>query len=103
MEDLPEMRSDWVEPLALEVFGLTGWTVPPNSQGYLTLAAAWVFERLNPPDDPEHPDFIHLLIEAYRAVAWAREWTWSFSYTRRKYVSTVCSLMPNASAISLNR
>jgi gamma-glutamyltranspeptidase/glutathione hydrolase len=69
-EDLAEVRSDWVEPLALDVFGLTGWTVPPNSQGYLTLATAWVFERLNPPDDPDHPDFVHLLIEAYRAVAW---------------------------------
>lgn len=70
MDDLAEMRTDWVQPLSLEVFGSTGWTVPPNSQGYLTLAAAWLFERLDPPSDPDHPDFLHLLIEAYRAVAW---------------------------------
>jgi gamma-glutamyltranspeptidase/glutathione hydrolase len=70
MEDLAEPHSDWVDPLALDVFGLTGWTVPPNSQGYLTLAAAWLFERLDPPSDPEHPDYFHLLIEAYRAAAW---------------------------------
>lgn len=70
MEDLAEVRSDWVEPLTLEVLGLTGWTVPPNSQGYLTLATAWLFERLDPPDDPDHPEFFHLLIEAYRAAAW---------------------------------
>jgi gamma-glutamyltranspeptidase/glutathione hydrolase len=70
MEDLAAVASDWVEPLALDVFGLTGWTVPPNSQGYLTLAAAWIFEQLDPPRDPDHPDFFHLLIEAYRAAAW---------------------------------
>jgi gamma-glutamyltranspeptidase/glutathione hydrolase len=69
-DDLAEVTSEWVEPLSLDVFGSTGWTVPPNSQGYLTLAAAWIFERLDPPPDPDHPDFFHLLIEAYRAVAW---------------------------------
>ena len=69
-EDLAEVRSDWVEPLSLGVFGLTAWTVPPNSQGYLTLAAAWLFEQLDPPDEPDHPDYSHLLIEAYRAAAW---------------------------------
>ncbi len=70
LADLAETWGDWVEPLGLEVLGLTGWTVPPNSQGYLTLATAWLFERLDPPADPDHPDFSHLLIEAYRAVAW---------------------------------
>jgi gamma-glutamyltranspeptidase/glutathione hydrolase len=69
-EDLAGVRSEWVDPLSLDVFGLTGWTVPPNSQGYLTLAASWLFERLEPPHDPDHPDFWHLLIEAYRALAW---------------------------------
>jgi gamma-glutamyltranspeptidase/glutathione hydrolase len=72
-EDLSGVASEWVAPLALEVFGLTGWTVPPNSQGFLTLAAAWLFERLEPPIDPDHPDFIHLLIEAFRAVVWERD------------------------------
>ena len=70
VDDLAAMRSDWVQPLKLEVFGRTGWTVPPNSQGYLTLATAWLFERLEPPDDPDDPDYFHLLIEAYRSVVW---------------------------------
>ncbi len=70
MEDLAGMRSDWVQPLGLDVFGLTGWTVPPNSRGYVTLATVWLFEQLEPPLDPENPDFFHLLIEAYRSVAW---------------------------------
>ncbi|MGZ8785919.1 MAG: gamma-glutamyltransferase family protein [Acidimicrobiia bacterium] len=73
MGDLAAMRSDWVKPLGLEVYGLTGWTVPPNSQGYLTLATTWLFEQLDPPEDPDHPDYFHLLIEAYRSVAWELE------------------------------
>ena len=69
-DDLADIRSDWVQPLRLEVLGSTGWTVPPNSQGYLTLATLWLFERLEPPKDPEDPDYFHLLIEAHRSVAW---------------------------------
>lgn len=58
-----------VQPLGMEVAGLWGWTVPPNSQGYLVLTTLAVFERCDPPDDPEHPDWWHLLVEAYRAAA----------------------------------
>ena len=54
-DDLERVQSEWTEPLGTDVFGLTGWMVPPNSQGYLTLASAAVFERLGPPDDPEDP------------------------------------------------
>ncbi len=61
-----------MEPIGIDVFGLTGWTVPPNSQGYITLAAAWVFEQIGPPVDPLDPAFHHSLIEAYRAFAWER-------------------------------
>jgi len=71
-EDLAANTIDWVEPIGLDVFGLTGWTVPPNSQGYITLAAAWVFEQMGPPADPTDPAFHHALIEAYRAFAWER-------------------------------
>lgn len=72
-DDLSRNQADWVEPLSLEVFGLTGWTVPPNSQGYLTLGAASVFESLSPPSDPELVESWHLAIEAYRAMAWDRD------------------------------
>jgi gamma-glutamyltranspeptidase/glutathione hydrolase len=71
-DDLARVQAEWVEPLGVQVFGLTGWTVPPNSQGYLTLAAARVFEMLGPPSDPELVDSWHLAIEAYRAMAWDR-------------------------------
>jgi gamma-glutamyltranspeptidase/glutathione hydrolase len=32
-----------------------------------------VFEMLAPPDDPEAPDWWHLLFEAFRSVAWERD------------------------------
>ena len=47
MEDLTRYSSEWVEPLGIELFGRTAWTVPPNSQGYLTLATLWIFSRLD--------------------------------------------------------
>lgn len=72
-EDLAANTVDWVDPIGIEVFGLHGWTVPPNSQGYLTLAACWLLEQLNPPPDPGDPRFFHAAIEAYRAVAWERD------------------------------
>jgi gamma-glutamyltranspeptidase/glutathione hydrolase len=40
--------------------------VPPNSQGYLTLAAAWIAEGLDLPQDPDDPAWAHLLVEAAR-------------------------------------
>lgn len=73
LEDLSGFTPEWVEPLRMDVFGREGWTVPPPSQGYLTLAALRVFELLEPPRDPADPDFAHLLIESYRAVASRRD------------------------------
>lgn len=73
LEDLAAPIAEWVEPVHAEIAGLTGWTIPPNSQGYLGLATLAVFEMLAPPDDPDAPDWWHLLIEAYRAVAWERD------------------------------
>lgn len=72
-EDMERNQATWIEPLAKNLFGQTAWTIPPNSQGYLTLAALRIFEMLNPPDDPSDPMYQHLLIEAYRSVAWERE------------------------------
>ena len=73
MEDLARPQSEWVEPLGVDVAGLTAWTTPPNSQGYLGPGALAVFESLDPPDDPEDPLWWHLLIEAYRCLAWERD------------------------------
>lgn len=73
IDDLAANKADWVKPLSLEVMGHRGWTIPPNSQGYLTLAASWIFEQLDPPRDPANPEFTHAAIEAYRSVAWERD------------------------------
>ena len=72
-EDLAANRAEWTKALALEVMGHKAWTTPPNSQGYLTLAACWIFEQLDPPRDPADPQFTHAAIEAYRSVAWERD------------------------------
>ena len=71
--DLERGQADWIDPVSVDVMGWTGWTIPPNSQGYLTLAAAWIFEQLDPPQDPIDPRFTHAAIEAFRSVAWERD------------------------------
>ena len=41
-------QADWVSRSALDVWGHGVWTIPPNSQGYLTLAGAGIAEGLRP-------------------------------------------------------
>ncbi|MDA8391848.1 MAG: gamma-glutamyltransferase [Actinomycetota bacterium] len=64
--DLAECQADWVEPLQIEAWGSTIWTVPPPSQGYLTLAGAWIAQGLDLPGDGHDPLWAHLLVEAAR-------------------------------------
>ncbi|MBK9178144.1 MAG: gamma-glutamyltransferase [Acidimicrobiales bacterium] len=64
--DLARPQADWVDALGLRAWGHDLWTVPPNSQGYLTLAGAWIADGLPLPDDPDDPEWAHLLIEAAR-------------------------------------
>lgn len=71
--DLARHQADWVEPLALEVWGHTVHVPPPPSQGYLTLAAAGVAAGLPVPDDPDDPRWAHLLAEASRVVGADRD------------------------------
>ena len=72
-EDLLRPGADWVEPLGLDVWGRRVWTIPPNSQGYLTLAAAWIAERLDLPSNPADPLWAHLLVEAARQAGYDRD------------------------------
>ena len=67
-EDLATSQADWVEPATVEAWGHRLWTVPPNSQGYLILAAAALAQGLDLPADPDDADWAHWLIEAARAV-----------------------------------
>jgi gamma-glutamyltranspeptidase/glutathione hydrolase len=66
--DLARVQADWVEPLRVQAWGHDLWTTPPPSQGYLTLAAAAVADRLALPADAEDPAWAHLLAEAARLV-----------------------------------
>jgi len=66
--DLATPGHDWVEPLSTGAFGRTLHTIPPNSQGYLTLGAAALADTLELPDDPDDERWAHLLIEAAKAA-----------------------------------
>jgi gamma-glutamyltranspeptidase/glutathione hydrolase len=70
--DLERPLFDWVEPLCARAWGHDVWTIPPNSQGYLTLLAAAIAEGLALPASPDDPLWAHLLVEASRAAAYDR-------------------------------
>ncbi len=73
LDDMTRSQAEWVDPIGVAVSGLTAWTTPPNSQGYLGPGSLAVFESLKPPDDPDDPLWWHLLIESYRCLAWERD------------------------------
>ena len=66
--DLQRDHADWCPPLRLRVWGHDLWTVPPPSQGYLTLAGAWIAQRAGIGPDPSDPLWAHLAVEASRAA-----------------------------------
>jgi gamma-glutamyltranspeptidase/glutathione hydrolase len=66
--DLTDSLAEWCPALSLGVWGHLLWTVPPPSQGYLTLAGAWVAEQVGLGADPADPQWPHLIVEAARAV-----------------------------------
>lgn len=70
--DLACSQSEWVAPAVVDVWDRRLWTVPPNSQGYLTLSGAWIASHLPLPADPDDPLWAHLLIEAARQAAFDR-------------------------------
>jgi gamma-glutamyltranspeptidase/glutathione hydrolase len=71
-DDFARPLSEWVTPLSAHAFGVELWTIPPNSQGYLTLGAAALVDRLDLPADPDDVRFAHLLIEAATAAGFDR-------------------------------
>lgn len=68
-DDLAHSQAEWRRPLTLDAWGHRLWTVPPPSQGYLGLAGAWIADGLPLPDDPDDPQWAHLLVEAARQAA----------------------------------
>jgi gamma-glutamyltranspeptidase/glutathione hydrolase len=71
-EDLARPLAQWTAPLTIRAFGHDLWTVPPPSQGFLTLAGAWIAEQVGLPDDPADPLWPHLMAEAGRAASFDR-------------------------------
>jgi gamma-glutamyltranspeptidase/glutathione hydrolase len=70
-EDLVHHHAEWVTPLFLDAWGHRLWTVPPNSQGYLTLAAAGIADGLELPTVDDDL-WVHLLVESARHAAFDR-------------------------------
>jgi gamma-glutamyltranspeptidase/glutathione hydrolase len=71
-DDLRARQADWVTPLRLPAFGHQLWAIPPNSQGYLALAGAWIAEQVGLPADPGDERWAFLLVEAARQAAFDR-------------------------------
>ncbi len=70
LDDLGNYQSKWTQPLSLDIYGKTGWTTPPHTQGYLTLATLKAYELLSKNTDRvEH----HTLVECYRSLASDRD------------------------------
>jgi gamma-glutamyltranspeptidase / glutathione hydrolase len=70
--DLARPMADWVEPLGRRVWGADVWTMPPASQGYLSLAGALIAEGLDLPETARDPAWAHLLAESARLAGFDR-------------------------------
>jgi gamma-glutamyltranspeptidase/glutathione hydrolase len=67
-DDLATPGATWVQPLLAEAFGHVLATIPPNSQGYLTLGSALLADELGLPEDTASTAWAHLLVEAAAAA-----------------------------------
>jgi gamma-glutamyltranspeptidase/glutathione hydrolase len=67
-DDLATPAAGWVDPLRVRAWDHDIWTVPPNSQGYLTLLGSAIADGLDVPADPADGLWPHLLVEAARAA-----------------------------------
>jgi gamma-glutamyltranspeptidase/glutathione hydrolase len=66
--DLATDLAQWCAPVRLRVWDHDLWTVPPPSQGYLTLASTWIADQAGLGRDPADPEWAHLIVEASRAA-----------------------------------
>src|SRR5262245_10100274 len=71
-DDLARSQAGWVAPLSGAAFGVDVHTIPPNSQGYLTIAGLRLAEACGLPDDPDDPQWPHVMIECATAAAFDR-------------------------------
>ena len=71
-DDLARSHADWVEPLGVDLWGHRVWTVPPASQGYLSLAAGRIAELVGLDAPPDSAEWAHLLVESARLAGFDR-------------------------------
>jgi gamma-glutamyltranspeptidase/glutathione hydrolase len=71
-DDLAGAQAEWVTPLSTEAFGVSLHTIPPNSQGYLTLGGARLASAVGLPSDPDDPQWAHTLIECAKQAGFDR-------------------------------
>ena len=69
--DLERSSAEWVTPLSSSAFGVELHTIPPNSQGYLTLGAASLLDGLEL-GDTDDDRWAHLTIEAAKVAGFDR-------------------------------
>jgi gamma-glutamyltranspeptidase/glutathione hydrolase len=70
--DLERPLADWTTPVVVRAFGHDIWSVPPNSQGYVTLSSAWIADGLDLPAEPDDDAWVHLLVESARQAGYDR-------------------------------
>ena len=74
--DLARSQADWVDALGIDVWGHLVWTVPPASQGYLSLAGARIAETIGLGDGLDlswdDPAWAHCLVESSRLAGYDR-------------------------------
>ena len=67
LEDLDAHRAEWVDPIDIEYQGVRVHELPPNGQGLATLLALGILKALEAPArGPDHPETLHLQIEAMK-------------------------------------
>jgi gamma-glutamyltranspeptidase/glutathione hydrolase len=71
-DDMARSQAEWVEPLTAAAFGVDLHTIPPNSQGYLTLGGARLADAVGLRADPADPEWAHVLVECATAAAFDR-------------------------------
>lgn len=75
-DDLATEHARWVDALGTHVWGHRAWTVPPSSQGYLSLAGARIAERIGLTADSgvgaSSAEWAHILVEAARLAGFDR-------------------------------
>jgi len=66
-DDLGAHRADWMDPISIGFSGAVVSEPPPNGQGLAALIALGVLQRFPLRDlEPEHPDAVHLQLEAMK-------------------------------------